>query len=119
RPRRARGERDVEVVGVGVRRRDEAARPLEPGLREVLVLDAIPLDEERARLTRRLDRVLAEVEDDERHAVRPELLRHAAADAAVAADDEVVLQSLDRPLPPSLGERAGDGVARDGLDDSG
>ena len=65
------------------------------------------------------DRVLAEVEHDVRHAGRAELLGDLAADAAVAADDEVVAQALDRPFPSSFGQDTGEDAAGDRLDDNG
>ena len=90
-----------------------------PGAREILVLGRVALDQEVAVLLRGRDRVLAEVEDDVRHAGSAELLGDLAADAAVPADDEVVVQALDRPLPPSFGQDAGEDAAGDRLDDNG
>jgi hypothetical protein len=59
-----------------------------------------------------------EIEHDVRLAGQPELLRDAAADPAVAADDEVVAQVFDRPLPPSLGQHPRQHSAGDDLDDN-
>ncbi len=99
RARGARRERDVEVVRVGVGGRDQPARPLEPGARQVGVLGRVALHEQVAVLLGRGDRVLAVVEDDVADVRVAELLGHAAADAAVAADDEVVVRrSIVRSL---------------------
>src|SRR5437667_460489 len=81
------------------------AHAVETRLREILVLGAVSFDEEIAGLARRGQRIGAEVEHDVRDARRTKLLADAPSHAAVAADDEVVAQALDRPPPPSLSER--------------
>ena len=48
-----------------------------------------------------------------------ELVGHTPAHAAVAADDEVAAQPLDRPLPSSFRQHAGQHAAGDRLDDNG
>ena len=86
------------------------------GRLEILVVRAVALDVERAVLARALDRLLVQVEHDVADAGLAELLAHAAADASVAADDVVVGELLDRPLPPSLGHCPGEDATRDPLD---
>src|SRR6266511_342003 len=116
-PLRAGGERDVEVVGVGVGRGNEAARAFKPGFRQVLVLGAVALDEEVTRLGRRGKRVVTEVEHDVGDAGGAKLLPDPPPHAAVAADDEVVTQPFDRLPPPALSDRSREDPAGDRLDD--
>jgi hypothetical protein len=93
---------------------DEATRT---GLLEVIVVRAVALDEHVTALFRILDRVFVEIEDDVLHARIPELLRHAATDPAVATDDVVVAELLDRPSPPSFGQCAREDAARNPFDE--
>jgi hypothetical protein len=92
---------------------------LQARLAQVLVVRRVALDEQRLILLRRRDRVLVEVEHDVGNAVRAELLADSLPDAPVAADDEVVVQVLDRPLLPALGQRAREDAAGDRLEDNG
>ena len=117
--RRASREDDVEVVGVRVGSSHEPTRALEARLAKVLVPRRVSLEQQHAVVACCLDCLLMEVEHEERHSGRPELLRDSSADAAVAADDEVVVQLLDRPLPPSFRQRARNDAAGDRLDDNG
>ena len=115
-PDRSRGQSDVEVVDVRVRRGDQALRMREAGRLEIVVVRAVALHVESPVLSRAFDRRLVEVEHDVVDACLAELLAHAAADASVAADDVVVCELLDRPLPPSLGHCPGEDATRDSLD---
>ncbi len=90
-----------------------------PALREILVLGRVALDQEVVVLLRRADGLVAEVEDDVRDAGGAKLVGDLAADAAVAADDEVVAQAFDRSLPSPFGQDAGQDSAGDRLDDNG
>ena len=116
RPDRSRGQRDVEVVDVRVRRRDEALRVRDAGRLEILVVRPVALDVQGTVLAGALDRLLVEVEHDVADARLAELLAHAAADPSVAADDVVLGELLDRPLPPSFGHCPGEDSTRDPLD---
>ena len=117
--RGARREHDVEVVGVGVRGGDEPSRPLEPCTPQVLVARRVALDHQRAVLVRCGERVLMNVEREVRDVRRPKLVGDLPAHTAVAADDEVVAQLLDPPLPPPFRQRPRDDAAGDRLDDNG
>ena len=118
-PLRARGERDVEVVGVGVGRRDEPACAVESGLaRDLRPPCRSPRRTGRRTRGRRRARA-AVVEDDVRHAGGAELAADALADAAVPADDVVVAHTVDRPPPPPLRECTADHAAGDRLDEGG
>jgi hypothetical protein len=86
---------------------------------QVLVLGAATVDVEHVPLTGGFQRLGAEVEHDEAHALLEELGGDAAADSAIAADDVVVAQLLDRAPPPPLGKRAREDAPRDPLDENG
>jgi hypothetical protein len=111
-----RRQRDVEVVRVVVRCRDQAAGPLEPGLPQVIVVGAVSLEEQHTFLLGGLLRLRAEVEHDERRAFVPELVGHTPAHATEAADDVVAAQRLDRLSPPPLCQRPADHSTCDRLD---
>ena len=85
---------------------------------QVLVPRRVALDNERTVLVRRCDGVLVEVEHQVRDVRCPELVGDAPADTAVAADDEVVAQLVDRPLPPPFCKRTRDDTAGNRLDDN-
>ena len=114
----ARRERDVEIVGVVVRCGDDA------GARGRCLPAGGPRPRSRRPRSggRRApcsgDRSSLKSSDDVRHVRGAELLGHAAADAAVAADDEVVAQALDRSLPSPFVENAGQDTAGDRFDDN-
>ena len=116
--RRARREDDVEVVHVGVGSGHEPLRAFEPGFTEVFVVSHVALDEKHPIVICGRHRVLVEVEHHVGNIGRAELLAHATPHAAVPADDEVVVQVLDRPLPPPFGQRARDDAAGDRLEDN-
>ena len=113
RPHGARRQSHVEVVGVVVGGDDDAARALDAGLLQVLVFGRVTEDQQLVVLLRGIDRFLAVVEHDERHARGAKLVGHLTADAAVAADDEVVAQVLDRSLPSPFRQNTGQDSAGD------
>ena len=119
RPGRAGGENDVEVGDIGVGRGDQPASALDTRALQVVVAGRIAGHEQIATRLRRRDRRIALVEHDVRGVGLPELLGHAAAHAAVAADDVVVVQLVDRLPPPPVDERAREHASRHRLDDNG
>ena len=116
----ARRQRDVEVVGVVVGGDDEAACAVETrASRGPRPRSPFPSIRRSPCSFAAATASSLEVEHDVGDAGMPELLGHAPADAAVAADDEVVVHAFDRSLPPPLGQRAREHAARYGLDDNG
>jgi hypothetical protein len=107
----------ASVVRVRDGRRDEPGRTLEPGRSEIVVFSAVPVDVEDAGVLGGLDRVGIEIEHDEGHAGLSELAADLASNTAVAADDVVIFQVLDRSAPLALGPRAGQHAAGDHLHD--
>ncbi len=66
-----------------------------------LLAAGVRFDAERAVVDRRLHAFRAALDDDERHVLPPELMRDDAADAAVAADDEVILDGFEHTFVPA------------------
>src|SRR5207248_8810647 len=86
-------------------RRDEPARPVDADALQGLLTARIGLDCERAGVDRGLQTLRIALDDDVGDALLPEPLRDDAADAAVAADDEVILDRTEHtsdapPLQP-------------------
>ena len=114
-PLRTSREGDVEVLRIGVRRGEEAASPVDPDPLQVAVVGAASLAVQNASLARDLDRVVARVEHHEWLAGRHELVGRTPADAPVAADDEVILDVVDRAHPLLVPSRVARNLARDRL----
>jgi hypothetical protein len=112
---RTRRKRDVEVLRIRVRRREQPACPLDPDALKVAVVGAASLAVEDAALLRHVDRVVTRVEHDERLPGGLELLGRTATHAAVAADDEVIFDVLDRAHPLLVPSRVARNLARDRL----
>ncbi len=119
RPRSTRRENDVEVGDIGVGRGDQPASALDTGALQVVVAGRVAGHEQIAPRFRRRDRRIALVEHDVRDVGLPELFGDAAAHTAVAADDVVVAQLVDRLPPPPFDERARQHASRHRLDDNG
>ena len=82
------------------------ARSMPARLQHVL-LAGVGLERQYAALDRRLIAPRIALDHDERHALLPELPGHDAADPAVPADDEVVLDRIDHAYSPALPEMIG------------
>ena len=110
----------VDILGVGVDRRDEAAGALDAGRPERGVVGRVALDHEVAVGAGAFERGGVHVDHDEPLAVVAELPGDRRSDPPVAAEHEVSLQGCHRPfhpapLPPPAG-RFGDKVLRDETD---
>ncbi len=122
RPQHARAQHRIHVLGVGADGRDQPARALDADALQHLFAARVRFDGERAIVHRRLDPHRIALDDDVRHVLTVELIRHDAADSAVAADDEVIFQLIQHApvLPPlqSLRQAAFDhesGQQREGV----
>src|SRR5438874_1347450 len=103
RPRRSRASSaSPDARGRRACRRDESARPADADALQHVLIARVGLDPERALVDRHLHPLPVTLHDDVRDLLAAELLRHDAADAPVAADDEVVLDGLEhtRVAPP-------------------
>ena len=113
RPQHARAQHRVDVLGVGADRGDQPARPVDADALQHVLAAGVRLDAERAVLDRRLHALRRCARSTTYGiALAPELLRDDAADAAVAADDEVIADRFEHtfvaaPLQP-LGKPAFD-----------
>src|SRR5262249_9136663 len=113
----ARGQRDIDVVGVRVRGCDEPPCALETGLRQAFLVRPVALDEVVLSLPCGGQGVLVEVDDDVVGAGCPKLRPDPLRDASVAADDVVVSQLVDRPPPSFLGQPTAQDALGNPLDD--
>ena len=72
-----------------------------------MLLAGVGLERQHALLHRRIVARRIALDHDERHILLPELLGHDAADPAVPANDEVVLDCVDHAYSPALPEMMG------------
>jgi hypothetical protein len=89
------GQRDVDVVGIGRQRADQAAGTFDARLQKHCVLGGVALDAEKLFLPKVPQRLGVFLDHHERHGFGDQLLTHDAAHAAEAADDEVIGQLRD------------------------
>ena len=88
-PQNARGERDVDVVGVAVGRGDEPASAIDSGRAEHVDVRGVTLDDQIALPYGVVQGLLIDVDDDERDALRDPFPRYLAPDSPEAAQHEV------------------------------
>jgi len=100
RVQRPGGERDVDVLGVGVDGAHEAPGPLHAGLPEDGLRRRRADQVRDAVVSHEVLEVFPLVDHDERHALRLELPGNGLPDPAVGAHDVVVPQVVDPPLHP-------------------
>ena len=108
----AGGQRDEDVLGVGVDARDHAPGPVDARLLEHVVLGGLVLDVRDPRLGGVLTMLGVHVDHDERRADPLQVTGDLAADAAESADDVVVGVGVDHLLGAPLLEQAAE-LARD------
>jgi hypothetical protein len=87
-----RAQHRVNVLRVRTDDRDEPACPRDAGACQQLFVARIALQCQRAICRRLIDSRAVSVHHDERHRPPQQLLRDDAADAAVPAQDEVVVK---------------------------
>ena len=104
----ARGQRDEDVVGVGVHAGDDPARAHDPRGAQDLVLGRLALDEAHADPGGQLAVLGQRVDDDVARPGRAQVARDLAAHAPEAADDVVVAGGFDGLEGPALGEQVGE-----------
>ena len=112
-----RGQRHVDVVGVGVGGRDQAASALDAGLFEHRVVRRVAGDHEHAIGGRPFDRDGVDVDDDEANLGVTQLARDGASHPTVAAQDEVPAQPLDRFRHPAPLQSSADRLGNECLGD--
>src|SRR5439155_17930289 len=104
----AYGQRDEDVLGVGVHARHHRAGALDAGAAQRLVVAGLALDHAHADAAGLLEVVRVGVDHHVPRAGRPEVARHLSAHAAVAADDEVVGGGVDHALRAAFLEQLGE-----------
>src|SRR6185503_12617605 len=103
RPHHPRAEHRIDVLGVGADGGDQPARAIDADALQHFLAAGVRLDAERALFERRVQPFGAALDDDIGDALAAELVGDDAADAAVAADDEVILDGFEHAfLPPPL-----------------
>ena len=104
----------IHVLGIRPHRRDEPPGPVDTGSLQHLFPAGVRLDDEYPALDggRRSDRVV--LDHDEGHCLAPEFERHDAADAAVAAHDEVILDRLEHAELSSTAQPLGQAACHHG-----
>ena len=116
-----RGQRREDVLGVGVDACDHGACALDAGLQHRLVVGPAPLDQQHVFLLGVLAHIGVVVDHHERHPACAQVLRDLPADAAVPADQVVVLELGDLALHAALVEQSrevpGDEQLRQGDED--
>ncbi len=114
----ARGQRDEDVLGVGVDAGHDPGGVHDSRRAQHLVVGGRSLDEGGAHRFGALARVLGvDIEHDEGAAGGAQVAARLAADAAEAADHVVVPQRIDLPQHPSLLEQAGEMAGNEELGD--
>ena len=92
---RLRGEREKDVVGVGAEGHDQRACPLDAGLQQRVFIGRVAGEEQVARVGRVGNHVRFVLDHHERDLASGQFLRECFADAAVSADDRVVVQVVN------------------------
>ena len=100
-PQHARAQHGVDVLGVGADGRDQPARALDADALQHVLAAGVGLHAERAVLDRRLHALGSRSMTTYGIALPPELPGDDAADAAVAADDEVILDRFEHTFVPA------------------
>jgi hypothetical protein len=101
------GQRDEDVLGVGVHARDDRACALDPRVAQGAVVGRLGLDEPHADPGRELAVGGVAIDDHVPGAGAPEIARNLPSHPAEAADDEVVGGRIDHPLHPTRGQQVG------------